>query len=146
MTAPRTQGKDNQYWTGFPLRFFICAWKYHPSFGWLSPEIRKDGMNMYYDLIESGKRIKELRKKKGMSQSDLAEAISIHVKTVSKAERGVVGLSVDNLVLIAQYFEVSLDYLILGNSGERSIFERIESQPVEKKKKIERIIAEILDL
>lgn len=57
MTAPRTQGKDNQYWTGFPLRFFICAWKFHPSFGWLSPEIRKDGMNMYYDLIESGKRV-----------------------------------------------------------------------------------------
>ena len=101
---------------------------------------------MYYDLIESGKRIKELRKKKGMSQSDLAEAISIHVKTVSKAERGVVGLSVDNLVLIAQYFEVSLDYLILGNSGERSIFERIESQLEEKRKKIESIIAEILDL
>lgn len=70
-----------------------------------------------------------------MSQSKLAETLGIHVKTVSKSERRVVGLSVDNLVLIAQYFEVSLDYLIIGNRGERSIFERIESQPEEKRKK-----------
>ena len=81
------------------------------------------------DYLNSSAGIEQL-----MPWNDLAEAISIHVKTVSKAERGVACLSVDNLVLIVQYFEVSLDYLILGNSGKRSIFERIESQPEENRK------------
>ena len=44
---------------------------------------------MYYDLVESGKRIKNLRKEKGLSQNALAETLGIHVKTVSKAERGI---------------------------------------------------------
>ena len=28
---------------------------------------------MYYDIVESGKRIKEMRKKAGMTQAELAE-------------------------------------------------------------------------
>lgn len=73
---------------------------------------------MYYDLVESGKRIKNLRKEKGLSQNELAETLGIHVKTVSKAERGIIGLSVDNLLIIADYFETSLDYLVKGTELE----------------------------
>lgn len=64
---------------------------------------------MYYDLVESGKRIKKLRNEKGLSQNTLAEALGIHVKTVSKAERGIIGLSVDNLLVLADYFDTSFD-------------------------------------
>lgn len=73
---------------------------------------------MYYDLVESGKRIKNLRKEKGLSQNALAETLGIHVKTVSKAERGIIGLSVDNLLIIADYFDTSLDYLVKGTELE----------------------------
>lgn len=101
---------------------------------------------MYYDLVESGKRIKNLRKEKGLSQNALAETLGIHVKTVSKAERGIIGLSVDNLIQISSYFNVSLDYLILGQNKELNIFDRIALQPEEKRKRIERIITEMLEL
>lgn len=101
---------------------------------------------MYYDLVESGKRIKNLRKEKGLSQNALAETLGIHVKTVSKAERGIIGLSVDNLIQISSYFNVSLDYLILGQNKELNIFDRIALQPEDKRKRIERIIAEMLEL
>ena len=79
---------------------------------------RKDGMKMYYDLVESGKRIKELRKRKGLSQSILAEQIGVHVKTISKAERGIIGLSVDNLLILAEYFSTSIDYLVRGKGQD----------------------------
>ena len=101
---------------------------------------------MYYDLVESGKRIKNLRKEKGLSQNALAETLGINVKTVSKAERGIIGLSVDNLIQISSYFNVSLDYLILGQNKELNIFDRIALQPEEKRKRIERIITEMLEL
>ena len=75
---------------------------------------------MYYDLVESGKRIKKLRKEKGLSQNALAETLGIHVKTVSKAERGIIGLSVDNLLILADYFDALLDYLVKGTELELS--------------------------
>lgn len=32
---------------------------------------------MYYDIVESGKRIKKMRKKAGMTQEELADAIGM---------------------------------------------------------------------
>ena len=34
---------------------------------------------MYYDIVESGKRIKEMRKKAGMTQAELAEKLGIYI-------------------------------------------------------------------
>lgn len=57
---------------------------------------------MNYNTELSGKRIAELRKKEGLSQANLSEKIGLHLKTISKAERGVNGLSVDNLIALAE--------------------------------------------
>jgi|GEM_PF-1836149 len=70
---------------------------------------------MYNNTEDSGKRIKNLRNQAGLSQSALADAIGVHVKTIGKAERGVCGLSIDNFILIAEYFEMTIDYLVIGN-------------------------------
>ena len=67
---------------------------------------------MNYNTELSGKRIAEVRKKEGLSQANLSEKIGLHLKTISKAERGVNGLSVDNLIALAEYFRVSLEYLV----------------------------------
>ena len=72
---------------------------------------------MYYDMVISGKRIAQLRKDKRLSQAGLSEELNIHEKTISKAERGVNELSVDNLILMADYFGVSMEYLI-GSSED----------------------------
>lgn len=50
---------------------------------------------MYYDIVESGKRIKEMRKKAGMTQAELAEKLGISADGMSSVERGKNGVSVD---------------------------------------------------
>ena len=67
---------------------------------------------MNYNIELSGERIAKLRNKEGLSQAKLSEFVGLHVKTISKAERGVNGLSVDNLLALAEYFKVSLEYLV----------------------------------
>lgn len=45
--------------------------------------------DMYYDQKESGKRIAALRKKKGLTQEQLAEKLNISTSTLGKIERGI---------------------------------------------------------
>lgn len=70
---------------------------------------------MYYDVTESGKRISRLRKERGMTQEQLALELNISVETIGKIERGKRGISVDMLVLLANYFHTSTDYLTGGD-------------------------------
>lgn len=43
---------------------------------------------MYYDIVESGKRIKEMKKKAGMTQEQLAEEIGISREVIARIETG----------------------------------------------------------
>lgn len=69
---------------------------------------------MYYDQKESGQRIKYLRKKKGMTQEQLASKLNIGISTLGKIEIGYSGLSIDLLLDIAEFFDVSTDYVLTG--------------------------------
>lgn len=69
---------------------------------------------MYYDQKESGKRIAKLRKDKGLTQEQLADKLNISTDYIGKMENGRYGGSIDLLVEISEFFEVTLDYLILG--------------------------------
>ena len=68
-------------------------------------------------MVKIADRIKQLRKKKGVSQSQLAEAIGVKNNTVSTWERGTRKPDFDALQLLSNYFEVSFEYL-LGTSDE----------------------------
>ena len=58
-----------------------------------------------------GKRMKELRLEKGLTQKQLAEELQITVSTVSRYERGLSERSTKLLIKCAEYFQVSTDYL-----------------------------------
>lgn len=60
-------------------------------------------------------RISELRKKAGMSQIELAKILSVAQNTLSQYETGKRAIDSEMLLIIAQYFNVSLEYL-LGTS------------------------------
>lgn len=69
---------------------------------------------MYYDIIESGKRIKEMRKRAGMTQAKLAEKLGISADGMSSIERGKNGVSVDLFGIMAEVLECSVEYLAYG--------------------------------
>ena len=59
-----------------------------------------------------GARIKELRTDRGISQRELGKAIGVSQKAVDYWERGVNEPKASYITLLANYFEVSADYLL----------------------------------
>lgn len=61
--------------------------------------------------MELGKKLSELRRKKGISQEKLAEMLDVSRQAVTKWESGKSNPDTENLILIAEIFDVSLDEL-----------------------------------
>ena len=59
-----------------------------------------------------GSRIRELRKKRGLTQGEFASIISVSFQAVSNWERGIAPPDIENLMIIASYFGVLVDSLI----------------------------------
>ena len=70
------------------------------------------------DEIVAGKIIAELRKKKGLTQKQLADYLHIRQNTYSQYETGQRQLPLDVLIALARYYKTSADYL-LGLTDER---------------------------
>lgn len=62
--------------------------------------------------------IKELRTKKGVSQETLAEAMQVSMQAVSKWENNISCPDIALLPKLAEYFEVTIDYLVIGKQME----------------------------
>ena len=76
---------------------------------------------MRFDAVECGKRIKALREEKRLSQMELAEQICITTDHLRAIERGRRACSIDLLVDLSLFFEVTLDHLILGRTPANEI-------------------------
>ena len=59
-----------------------------------------------------GERIKELRKQRGLTQSAFADDMSVSFQAVSNWERGIAPPDLDNLIRIADYFNLLIDDLV----------------------------------
>lgn len=57
-------------------------------------------------------RLKELRKKKNISQLKLALDLNMNQNSISRYETGKVEADYKTLIAIANYFDVSIDYLL----------------------------------
>ena len=73
--------------------------------------------------------LKKLRELEALTQKDLADHLSIERSKLSKYERGLASPSIDMLIDIADFFNVSVDYLVRDNipaaaEGDVSIRER----------------------
>ena len=65
--------------------------------------------------INISKNIADLRKRKGITQEQLASALNISPQAISKWETNTSFPDAQMLPLIANYFEVSIDYLFYGD-------------------------------
>lgn len=57
-------------------------------------------------------RLKEIRKSKGVSQLKLAMDLNTNQNTISRYETGEREPGINELIKIADYFNVSIDYLL----------------------------------
>lgn len=57
-------------------------------------------------------RLKELRKEKGLTQQGLADDIGVHFRTLQNWENGKADIKSDKAQALADYFEVTVAYLL----------------------------------
>ena len=84
--------------------------------------------------LEIANRLQKLRKEKGYSQEQLAEALGISRQAVSKWERAESSPDTDNLICLAKLYGVSLDELLSTDETVESIVENKEIEDEEAKR------------
>lgn len=62
--------------------------------------------------MEFRRRLRQLREKKRISRKVLSELCGLNSDAVRRYERGEAEPTLHSLVAIAEYFEVSVDYLV----------------------------------
>ena len=102
-------------------------------------------------------RLKMLRIKSLMKQADISSLLKITTRNYQRYEAGVIEPNITTLMALADYFNVSVDYLIgrsdvperadvesLGISPEEfAIIEKLRSLPPEKRQTIETLLNQI---
>lgn len=58
-------------------------------------------------------RLKELRTQKGITQLKMALDLNMNQNTISRYENGTRQADYDALITIANYFDVSIDYILM---------------------------------
>ncbi|TYP56803.1 helix-turn-helix domain-containing protein [Thermosediminibacter litoriperuensis] len=77
-----------------------------------------------------GERIKSLREERKITQQELAQYLGVSQKTISNYEKGERSPDPETLKKIADYFDVTVDYL-LGRSNHRQLT-RKDERDIEK--------------
>lgn len=72
---------------------------------------------MYYDIVNSGERIKELRAARRMARQQLAEQIGLSVDALRKIEAGVNGAKIDTLISIAELVEAFVSEIVFTDNN-----------------------------
>ena len=78
--------------------------------------------------MELKEKLVDLRKKKGLSQAELAEAINVSRQAISRWEVGSAIPSADNLMWLSKFYEVSMDELMGVDTDDK--------QPTKKEQQI----------
>ncbi|MGX7091782.1 helix-turn-helix transcriptional regulator [Hutsoniella sourekii] len=81
-------------------------------------------------------KIKELRLTKDMSQEDLAEILDVTRQSISKYENGSADPGLDKIRLIADYFDVSFDYLLDDKISTRDYQKQTVEEPKAQAKSV----------
>lgn len=92
---------------------------------------------------EMGQRIKKQRKAVKLTQEKIAEELNISVKHFSEVERGIAGLSVENLIKLSDILGVSIDYMVKGEvdcNRWYSVINSLNNVPPEKEMLIRNLL------
>ncbi len=95
------------------------------------------------DQVKIGGFLKRLRKEKGITQEQMAEALNVSGRTISRWENGTNMPDISLLVDIAEFYDVSIPEIINGerksetmNKEEKEIAEKMSDYATIEKEKI----------
>lgn len=84
-----------------------------------------------------GKRIAELRKRKGITQDQLAESMGVTPQAVSKWENDLTCPDISLLPQMASFFHTSIDELLCGEKKE------VQLVPIEERKDFNKMLLKV---
>lgn len=67
------------------------------------------------------KKLRELRSKKGLSQSQLGKLVGLHYLQIGRYERGLSRPSADALQRLAEVLDAPSEYLLVGDEHEKKL-------------------------
>lgn len=115
---------------------------------------------MKFSPDTAGKRIRELREKKGITQKELAAARKMTQSAIAKQESGATAIGEEGLCWYADYFGVSADYLLgrtdvpqtasrgradLSGGAESAVASGAEGEPPAPSKSLEEFVRRIAE-
>ena len=80
--------------------------------------------DMEFNREDFGKRVKQARMDKHLTQPQLAELLGIEWQQISRIERGFSGCSNELLVPLSEELDVSTDYLLKGVESDSELLRR----------------------
>lgn len=87
-------------------------------------------------------RLKAMRKDLKETQDDIAKLLGVRRTTVGEYERGNIRPPMDKMKILADHFEVSVDYL-MGNTNFQTAEERNEESPNDVSKAMKKILEDL---
>ncbi|MBD1379140.1 helix-turn-helix domain-containing protein [Metabacillus arenae] len=76
-------------------------------------------------LEKLGKRLREIRIKRGLTLREVADVLLCDVSNLSKVERGLFDISTENLVILSKFYNVSPSYLLGMTEKETNIDDKL---------------------
>ena len=71
------------------------------------------------DIKKIGSRLRELRKKKGLTQKDIVKIFKLSDQNlVSRYENGILNPPLKFLIEVSEYYNISLDWILKGKKSK----------------------------
>lgn len=84
-----------------------------------------------------GDKIKSLRKKEGLTQQALASAIGVSRSAIGMLEKNLQGIGNETLIKLADFFNVSVDYLLKNEDIEENKMYTNKNENLTEKEKLD---------
>ncbi len=86
--------------------------------------------------MELSKSLKKARENAGLSQAEVAEKLNISRQAISKWENGWTSPDIDNLIILSDLYDVSLDELFKNENNKKKKDENLQESVEPDKKKV----------
>src|SRR4051795_7034727 len=110
-------------------------------YGAYAIKVNETQMNRPAQLELVGRKIRQLRRQRKLTQVELAERIGVHQSDLSRMEQGEYKVGLDTLLKILQTFDLSIgDFFEESRRNEETVIDKLKSLSPNAQKEVESCI------